>query len=201
MLVHAGDLTLRETEHENQSCAAWLDGLPHKTKILCAGNHDWFFDPNAPRQFHSWRLYRRYSVREMLAKFQSVRYLQDSQLRADGMRFYGSPWQPWFYGWAFNLPRDGEELAAKWAAIPAETDVLITHGPPFGILDRLQSGEHVGCAKLLRRVKELSRLRVCIFGHIHEGYGQEQRGSVHFVNAWICDAEYRPRNAPIVLDL
>lgn len=201
VLIHAGDLTLRGTEHETNAALAWLESLPHKLKIVCAGNHDWFFDPKAPRRFQSWSLYRHHTITQLLEKFPTLNYLQDSSLIVDGLHFYGSPWQPWFNDWAFNLPRDGVALTAKWAAIPPDTNVLVTHGPPFGILDRVQSGEHVGCAKLLQRLNELMQLQVCIFGHIHEGYGREQRDSVQFVNVSICDAQYRPVNRPIVLDL
>ena len=70
------------------------------------------------------------------------------------MKFYGSPWQPWFCDWAYNLAR-GEEIAAKWAAIPSDTDVLVTHGPPLGHGDLCSSGQRAGCLDLLERVHAL----------------------------------------------
>lgn len=87
----------------------------------------------------------------------------------ESLRFYGSSWQPWFYDWAFNLQR-GTEIRAKWEQIPIDTDVLITHGPPYGFGDRITRGEHVGCLDLLDAVVKIQP-RLHIFGHIHEGYG------------------------------
>ena len=128
-----------------------------------------------------------------------------------GLRVWGSPWQPWFYDWAFNLPR-GPALREKWDLIPYDTDVLITHGPPFGFLDgaaRPASGwsdqdevsvEHLGCEEL-RRALDRVRPRLHVFGHIHEGYGRGQLADTILVNASNCDEDYRPVNAPVVIDL
>ena len=65
-------------------------------------------------------------------------YLQDAGLELFGLRIWGTPWQPWFYDWAFNAPRrDGEEfLASKFDAIPGDTDIVVAHGPPRGFGDR-----------------------------------------------------------------
>jgi hypothetical protein len=126
-------------------------------------------------------------------------YLEDSGIEIAGVKFWGSPWQPEFYDWAFNLPR-GQALADKWALIPDDIDVLITHGPPLGILDQVITGDHVGCADLLEAV-QLIKPKVHIFGHIHEGYGRiEQNGTV-FINASVCTARYRPINPPIVVEV
>src|SRR4029450_13285789 len=90
-------------------------------------------------------------------------YLQDSAITLDGVRFYGSPWQPWFYDWAFNLPR-GPQIREKWVLIPADTNVLIPHGPPQGYADRTFRHQHAGCADLLDIVETIAP-RVHIFGH------------------------------------
>jgi Icc-related predicted phosphoesterase len=100
--------------------------------------------------------------------------------------------------WAFNLPR-GPRLAAEWAKIPDTTDVLITHGPPMGILDHVW-GEHVGCADLLARIAAV-KPKVHAFGHIHEGSGVLVQDGTTYVNASICDGEYRPVNPIRVVDL
>jgi Icc-related predicted phosphoesterase len=125
-------------------------------------------------------------------------YLQDEPVEIEGLKFYGSPWQPWFLDWAFNLER-GESLRKVWARIPEDTDVLVTHGPPHGILDRTTRGEPVGCEDLRARVEEL-RTPLHLFGHIHEGYGTERRGQTLFVNASSCTVSYRPLQAPVILD-
>ena len=126
-------------------------------------------------------------------------YLSDSGRTIDGVRVWGSPWQPWFYDWAFNLPR-GAALAAKWALIPDGTDVLVTHGPPLGVLDTTLRGEPVGCAALRGRVAQL-RPRLHLFGHIHEAYGVVDHDGTLFVNASNCTLAYEPDNAAIVVDL
>lgn len=183
-LVHAGDATVLGTFDETNAFAVWFANLPHRYKIFVAGNHDWLFetDPGAARRL----------VRE-------VNYLQDSMVEIEGVKFYGSPWQPRFFDWAFNLNR-GAEMAEKWRLIPAETDVLITHCPPFGILDETPGGERAGCEELRKTVESI-RPRLHVFGHIHHGYGKLNESSVEFANASICDEEYAPVNAPIVFDL
>lgn len=108
------------------------------------------------------------------------------------------PRQPWFHDRAFD-PRRGPELAAKWALVPETTDVLVTHGPPFGVLDRTWLGEDVGCADLEAALVRI-RPRLHLFGHIHEAYGVVRKQGTVFVNACNCDLRYRPVNPPIVLD-
>ena len=116
----------------------------------------------------------------------------------DGLEVWGSPWQPWFHDWAFNLER-GAALAEKWAMIPDSTDLLITHGPPHGILDACFDGRRVGCEELTRAVERV-RPKLHVFGHIHEAYGVVDDGTTLFVNASNCNLRYRPANAPIVVD-
>lgn len=185
ILIHAGDATIRGTVEEVSAFNAWFSALPHKHKIFVAGNHDWLFETNPVM------------ARAVLDK--SVIYLLDSSVEIDGLKVYGSPWQPRFYDWAFNLNR-GPEMAEKWDLIPAGTDVLITHGPPHGILDRTAYGDLAGCEELIKKVKDV-RPQVHIFGHIHEGYGQIDKFGVTFINASNCDEKYYPVNPPIVLNI
>ena len=128
-------------------------------------------------------------------------YLEDQAVEIDGIRFYGSPFTPEFFEWAFMLPR-GEALRAKWASIPDDVDVLITHGPPHGVLDATVRGEPAGCEALALRIQDIAP-RLHLFGHIHEGYGQSDDAATgtHFVNASICTFDYRPKNQPVVYDL
>lgn len=184
VLVHAGDMTLRGKMEEVKEFHAWLERLPHKHKIVIAGNHDWPFekDPEESRKALS-----------------TCHYLEDSSVTIEGIKFYGSPWQPWFMNWAFNLPR-GEALKAKWKSIPVDTDVLITHGPPHGILDKVLDGSHVGCEELTIRLKTLN-VKAHIFGHIHEDYGSREINGCSYVNASICNSRYLPFNKPIVIDV
>ena len=185
VLIHAGDSTGRGSEMEILSVNTWLGTLPHKHKILIAGNHDWLFQksPNLAR-----------------ALIIHATYLQDEEVTIDGVRFYGSPWQPWFFDWAFNLQR-GAEIAEKWKLIPDGIDVLITHGPPHGILDRAPGDRVVGCEEL-RKVVDRIKPQLHVFGHIHSSYGEKAQDGTIFVNACTCPESYAlPLHDPIVIDL
>lgn len=193
LLIHSGDATVNGTEAEIAAFADWFIRLPHERKFFVAGNHDWLFERDNAR------------AGAMIADA-SVTYLQDSAIEIGGLKIYGSPWQPRFYDWAFNLDR-GEQMAAKWRMIPDEVDILITHGPPNGILDavpRAWGTDHAGCEELRKKTDELTalgRLKLHIFGHIHCGYGTVVQNDVRFVNASICDEQYLPTQAPIVVDI
>jgi predicted phosphodiesterase len=184
VLVHAGDLTAEGGFDGVSQLNDWLSGVPHAHKIVIAGSHDFCFENNPER------------ARTVLSR---AHYLQDEEVTVEGVRFYGSPWHPWFMGWAFNLPR-GRPLREKWDLIPEGIHVLVTHGPPFGILDTASDHQHVGCEEL-RRAIERVQPHVHIFGHIHEGYGMTRVGRTTFVNACICNTRYQPVNAPTVIDL
>ncbi|MBI3927878.1 MAG: metallophosphoesterase family protein [Armatimonadetes bacterium] len=183
LLIHAGDLTAHGSLRELSEFDRFLARLPHRHKIVIAGNHDWCFQ-RQPQQARS--------------VLKAAIYLQDESTVVEGLRIYGSPWQPWFMDWAFNLPR-GEALRRIWAAIPDGTDVLVTHGPPFGILDRTARGMHAGCQDLLDRVRDV-RPALHVFGHIHEAYGQAREGTTLFVNASVCTLRYAPVQPAVTLD-
>ncbi|XKH00392.1 metallophosphatase domain-containing protein [Marinobacter nauticus] len=187
VLIHAGDSLGQGTLDNIEDLNDWLGTLPHRHKLVIAGNHDWAFQ-TAPAHAR--------------AALSNATYLQDSGVEIDGFRFWGSPWTPTFMDWAFMLDR-GKPMQTKWAEIPENTDVLITHGPPMGFGDRVAMGFHdqsVGCLELLERIDQLA-LKAHVFGHIHEGYGEYRRGSTRLINASTCTEWYRPENPPIVLDL
>ena len=127
-------------------------------KVLVSGNHDWLFEKD-------------YSLAKNLCQYNNITYLEDSEATLGGLRIYGTPWQPWFYDWAFNLPRLGNELHDKWAKIPIGTDILITHGPPNGYGDLVnnwrQPNVNVGCELLLNRIKCNSCGDVITSKHVH----------------------------------
>jgi Icc-related predicted phosphoesterase len=193
ILVHAGDATINGTIEEICNFNSWFSALPHPHKVLIAGNHDWLFERDNA------------AARSLLSD--NITYLQDSSAEIAGLKFFGSPWQPVFYQWAFNLPR-GSEMAQKWAHIPDDIDILITHGPPNGILDqvpRSPSGSSPeGCEELRKRIEHITskgKLKLHIFGHIHCGYGIQEEMGVKFINACTCDESYLPTNPPIVIDI
>ncbi|MBK9152704.1 MAG: metallophosphatase domain-containing protein [Chloracidobacterium sp.] len=193
VLMHSGDATVKGTDIEVIEFLRWFSQLPHKRKIFVPGNHDWLFETDTRH------------ARLLLAD-SNIIYLQDSSVEIDGLKIYGSPWQPRFFEWAFNLNR-GPELAEKWKLIPEDIDILITHGPPFGILDlvpRKGWDENTGCEELRKRVEQIAefgRLKLHVFGHIHCGHGTYEEFGVKFVNSSICDEEYKPTQPPIVVDL
>lgn len=182
VFIHAGDLSGRGRERELLEACEWLHSLPHQHKVVIAGNHDFALEHPSPK---------------VLLAMKGLHYLMDRAVEVEGLTIYGSPWQPWFYDWAFNLPR-GPLLREVWSKIPDQTDILVTHGPPLGILDRTERGDQVGCADLLERVRQV-RPRLHVFGHIHEAYGAEQREETLFLNASLCDLSYRPCQPPFVV--
>lgn len=184
VLIHAGDLTRHGDLGELPEINAWLGGLPHRHKIVIAGNHDWCFAHGADA---------------CAALLSHASYLQDAAITLDGWTFYGSPWTPQFFDWAFNLPR-GEPLARKWAQIPVGTDVLITHGPPRRHGDYTMHSVRAGCADLLAAVTRIQP-RYHVFGHIHEGAGITTNEVTTFINASVVDVTYAPIHPPVVFDL
>ena len=184
VLVHAGDISMMGKTGEIKSFLDWFSNVDYTHKIFIAGNHDWGFE----------------LVSDIAPEYKekNVHYLFDSEVTIDGVKFYGSPWQPEFFNWAFNLPR-GEKLAEKWKMIPGNTDVLITHGPAKGMLDYTPGGEEVGCQDLFHRIMEVQpKIHVC--GHIHWAYGQKNFFGVDFLNASVLNERYQHENKPIKLD-
>jgi Icc-related predicted phosphoesterase len=185
VLVHAGDFTSSGRPREVEEFAKFLRRLPHTHKIVIAGNHDFLFEREPER------------AEAMLVD--SATYLRDSETTAAGLRFWGSPWQPWFHDWAFNLPR-GAALAEKWALVPAGIDVLVTHGPPHGVLDVVARGGLVGCEALREALPRIAP-KLHLFGHIHEAYGVARVGDTWCVNASVCNLSYAPIQPPVVVDV
>lgn len=186
ILIHAGDISSRGSISEINEFLTWFSGLPYTHKVLIAGNHDFGFED-----------IRHYGDQGITIP-DNVTYLQDESVIIEGLKIYGSPWQPRFYDWAFNVNR-GEEIAKKWEMIPEDVDILITHGPPFGILDRTERGDIVGCEELYFRVFKV-KPKIHVFGHIHEGYGLRETGDVIFINASCLDARYKYKNKPITVE-
>jgi hypothetical protein len=171
----------------------WFDEINnYDTKIFIAGNHDRLFQNENQK------------MKGILTGYKTIDYLEDEWMSVylneeDDIKFWGTPWQPEFYNWAFNLPR-GEKLKEKWDLIPVDTDILITHGPAFGKLDYVDYNKiNVGCEELLKRVEEIKpKIHVC--GHIHGGRGYVFDGNTHFINASILNDRYEFRNKPITVD-
>lgn len=187
VLIHCGDISRKGSLEDIREFAAFIKEQEFRHKIVIAGNHDFCFEDE-----------RRSDAEDILKK-NGIIYLNDSGINIDGVKFWGSPIQPVFFDWAFNRER-GEDIKKHWDLIPDDTDVLITHGPPFGVLDECANGEKVGCTDLLNKVSTL-KIKVHAFGHIHEGYGVDIKDGVSFVNACILDKNYKIKNKPITLEI
>lgn len=187
ILVVAGDISSYGMLEEVEEFSTWLQSQPHQYKIVIAGNHD------SPFEVHNSQ-----AVKTLVNGRSDIIYLQDSPVVIEGITFYGSPWTPTFMNWYFMADR-GLQIRERWDLIPSNADVLITHGPPAGILDYVR-GLPLGCTDLLGKVMEIMP-KYHIFGHIHEGYGYTTRDGITFVNASACDGRYRPINPPVVLEL
>jgi len=185
VLIHSGDATGLGTVNSLIQFNKQLGELPHKYKIVIAGNHDWLYEKDNGL------------ARSILT---NATYLENSAVVIDGIKFYGSPATPTFGYWAFMYNPD--DIERIWNQIPLDTDVLVTHGPPYSILDNV-NGRFVGCKKLLSKVESMTNLRYHIFGHIHEGHGtfQSKNLNTHFINASICDAYYQPNHQPIIFNV
>jgi Icc-related predicted phosphoesterase len=162
---------------------------PHKHKLFIAGNHE-----------VGWQHFS-YRRNEYLHRAQELGlvYLEDSGVEIEGIKFWGSPWQPQFMNWAFNLAR-GAPLKRKWAQIPDDTQVLITHGPPYGFGDTNGYDPRFGCQDLFERVMVV-KPEYHLFGHAHDGYGTYMFEGVTFINCAVLNEGYALANPPVVIDV
>jgi hypothetical protein len=182
IFVHAGDFMLTGSKvREIAQFNEWLGTLPHRWKIVVGGNHDMILEGTG------FGMMLRNAV-----------YLENARCEIYGLKFWGSPYTPEYNGWGFMLPR-GERIRRIWRGIPANTDVLITHGPPWGILDAIE-GSSVGDVDLLEELAHRP-IPLHIFGHIHPGYGYRALDGRHFYNVAALDENKEPTHAPVVIDV
>lgn len=185
VLIHCGDFCdgFQIDEDDLGKIDHWFGDLAFNEILCIGGNHDFVAQD------------RMLQNREV---FENATYLVDRSVEISGLHFYGSPWLPKLAGWAHFLPDD--ELSKKWNKIPTETDVLITHTPPFGILDQPRSGGSVGCSHLRAAVEKLHP-KVHCFGHVHASRGEHDETHVQFYNSSIVDSDFQVTHAPFVLEL
>ena len=186
VIVCCGDITSMGEEHDLIKFAAWYDSLPFQYKILIAGNHDFIFE-------------QRPSQAKRILKPTGITYLENEAILIDGVKFYGSPITPYFNNWAFTRHR-GMEIKRCWDLVPADTQVLITHGPPLGILDKISRGPHVGCETLLETVQNIKPV-IHAFGHVHEAYGTKTKEGTYYINASLVNEKYQPAHQPVTVSL
>jgi len=185
IIIHAGDVSSKGELNSVVDFLDWFSELPYKYKIFIAGNHDFLFEKESDK-----------NIKNLIPK--NVIYLNDSGTVIEGINIWGSPVQPFFYNWAFNRKR-GKEIKKHWDLIPENTDILITHGPAFSILDKTTRNDFAGCKDLLVKIKEI-KPKYHIFGHIHEAYGEAEEFGVKFINASLMTERYKLKNKAIVID-
>lgn len=187
VLVHAGDFTSQGSIHETHDFLEWFGSIEgYEARILIAGNHD-FLAERSPRR-----------LRFMLPH--TVTYLQDSGCEVDGMKFWGSPWTPRFGPWAFMKER--RALQDTWRGlVPHDVDVLITHGPEYGLGDLCLQGDRAGDPFLGELISRRPSIKLHVFGHIHEQAGRHYGDGHMAVNASLLNERYELVNEPIVVEV
>eukprot|EP01083_Nonionella_stella_P038184 103923_1 len=220
ILIHSGDFTKLGHWGDIKSYDGWvkqqLDNKKFKHCILIGGNHDItlhseYYIKSGYNRFHAGNPQKedllKYKDKCTKRAMKHSLYLKDSMIDLFGVKFYGSPWVPWFHNWAFMLKR-GDELKDKWKNIPKEVDVLITHGPPIYHGDLSLSDDAFneelktncsGDVALMKRIVE-TKPQFHVFGHNHEGYGVTRNHGMrtHFINASTLNRDYKVANKPIM---
>lgn len=188
VLISCGDYSFRGEKHIVKNFHKWLNKQEAGHIISVQGNHETWVQQN-------WQ-----EAKELAQKVcPAVHFIQHEPIEIEGVKFFGSAWTPWFYNWAWNAQR-GPELQRLWSQIPDDTQILITHGPPAGMLDivyqvdGMTPRERVGCHDLMDRIKQLKHLKMHCFGHIHCSAGEIEFMGVKYINASICDEQYLPYN-------
>lgn len=206
MLIHAGDFTESRPPkpHEYKDFVDWFSSQPHKDKMLISGNRDQFMDTKTSKKYEKTSGFWMEQMQAYVKEEKTFKYLEDQQLTLsygeNKVKIFGSPWTAIYGkpGKAFQIPNSN--LNERWENIPRDTDILITHMPPYQIRDSNSGKVRSGCQDLARTVIDRVKPKLHVFGHIHESYGWENKEGILFVNA----ASKRPRskhlNSPVVID-
>lgn len=197
LLIHAGDISSVGYEHEINNFYKWMEKQDYDHLVFVPGNHDTFFEDYPDKS------------QQVINTYDLVNTLIDDLLMIGNeydiqemTKIWGTPWQPAFMNWAFNLPRGGKELEEKFNLIPVDTDILVSHGPPQGILDisgHPYNQPNLGCEILAKRI-EVVRPKIHVFGHIHGSNGYLFKNGTHFFNASVLNERYEYRYTPVTFD-
>lgn len=173
LLIVCGDLTYSGKKGEMIMFGRWLDSLPYEEIVVIAGNHDHYLSlGNNP--------------------FERAHYLMNSGINLFGINIWGSPFTLMYMNWYF-MKNPGKEMKDIWDQIPENTDILVTHGPPYGVLDKNYDDEHCGCIELLHAVERI-KPKIHVFGHIHQGLEAVKKENTVFVNCAYVDENYTGSN-------
>lgn len=199
LLIHCGDFTNKGNYFKIRDFLDWMVKQPFKYKVFVAGNHEVGLDKGPNRE-------GKLDLIDSFVKMnEGFHYLENSSISIEGLKIYGSPITPEFYSWAFNVRR-GAKIAKYWSMIPDDTNILITHGPPMGILDFAENDwgepERAGCQDLRARIEQLKNLKLSAFGHLHrQGCSSAKLNDKIFVNAAMCDDKHQINRMPITIEL
>lgn len=198
LLIVAGDWVRISDEQEYLDFYNWIRNQKYGKKICIAGNHDTLIQREGPE----W----------MGFEDAGFTYLCDSGTEFKGLKIWGSPWTKTFEGMnphckAFTVDTE-EKLAVKFSLIPDDVDILVTHSPPFGLLDTLDAvieghacDKHVGSSSLDLKLGQIMP-KLHVFGHIHEQGGKQAAFlNTRYVNASHVNENYEPVNKPIRIEL
>jgi Icc-related predicted phosphoesterase len=180
-LIHCGDIGFDYAIQDD--FFEWFAEQPARYKCFVLGNHD-----RAGEWFEG-------IIKEQAAKYNLI-YLHHNLVDTEGIKIYGSNYTPRFGDWAWMKKR-GLPLHNEWENIPAETNILVSHGPPYGIRDKTPYGELVGCEELRDRINELPELKMHCFGHIHHSHGVSEISGITYINASSCTEKYEIKNQSI----
>jgi len=185
-ILHPGDVSSMGTIDQISDFVNWFSTVGnYKFRCFIAGNHDWLFQRNP------------YVAKSLIPT--NVTYLENSEVIIDGIKIYGVPQQPEFYQWAFNVQRG--YMHNYWSKVPDDVQILLSHGPPAGILDMTLEGDSCGCTEMLQRLPELKELKLIVCGHIHEARGIfEGADGQKIVNASVLNRSYKLVNKPFIID-
>jgi len=175
MVIHAGDFTYRGDFKEVKDFIDWYGNLPAKHKILVCGNHEVIISKR-PRVLDLWCMEK------------GITLLKNQHVVIAGYKIFGSPYSVEFGNWVYGEPED--RLKRIWDMIHDDTDILVTHGPPWGVLDVNRDGINCGSTTLSEKLYNLNKLKLYVTGHIHESRGTTQIEQIQVVNAAMCGIPY-----------
>jgi predicted phosphodiesterase len=212
LIIHSGDISSIGRKSEIERFVRWFGNLPYTYKVFIAGNHDLSFESEVlyrkKEQYFDgtsdWDLPAVDGKPEWLVNMLSIGlggiiYLENESIDIEGVKIWGSPYSARFgREWAFNIDR-GEDSREMWGTIPPDANIIVTHGPIFGVVDRTNNNMNVGCEDLRETVMNLEPdFHLC--GHIHEARGYVQFGKTHCINGSNLSLSYEYKNKPITFD-
>lgn len=212
IIIHSGDMSSIGRKNEILRFLNWFTNLPYTHKIFVAGNHDLSFDSEVlfRKKYDYFEGYIEYNTpvvdgkpewlsNELTNLSNGTHYLENSDITIDGIKIWGSPYSAKFgREWAFNVNR-GVDSKKLWDTIPSDANIVITHGPIFGILDKTSDNRIVGCEDLRQTIMKINPdFHLC--GHIHESYGYSQFGDTHCINGSNVSLNYDYKNKPVTFD-